>query len=136
MPMCGWRKRTGRPFPRRRISMFAPAIFSVAGASAESMLSVHLDLRFADDLAPARVFGFQQPAERRVAHGLRFRALIEQELLHLGLREDAVDLPVQLRKHRARGRRGREQRVPDYHVETWKAGLGDGGNLRREPRAP
>src|SRR6266853_4235365 len=135
IPMCEWRKRTGRPFPRLRISMFAPAIFSVTGPSAESMFSVHLDLRFADDLAPALVFGLQQLAKRRVAHGLHFRALIEQQLLQLGLQEDAVDLSVQLGEHHARGRRGCEKRVPDYHVETRKAGLGDGGNLRREGRA-
>ena len=58
--------------------MFAPAIFSVTGPSAESMCSVHLDLRFADDLAPALVFGLQQLAKRRVGHDLHFRALIEQ----------------------------------------------------------
>src|SRR5881396_1682995 len=99
MPMCGWRKRTGRPFPRRRISMFAPAIFSVAGASAESMFSVHLDLRFADDLAPTPVFGLQQFAKRRVGHRLHFRELLKQQLFRVGLREYAVDLTVQLREH-------------------------------------
>src|SRR6266705_6024585 len=125
MPMCGWRKRTGRPFPLRRISMFAPAIFSVAGASAESMFSVHLDLRFADDLAPALVLGLQQLAKRRVGHRQGLGALLEQQLLRVGLREYTVDLPVQLREHRARGRRGREQRIPDYYVEIRKARLRD-----------
>src|SRR6266571_2696390 len=136
MPMCGWRKRMGRPFPRRRISMFAPAIFSVAGLSAESMCSVHLDLRFAYDPAPARVFGPQQLAERRVGHDLHFRALIEQQLFRVGLREYAVDLAVQLRKSRARRRDRREQRVPDYHVEIRKARFGDRRYLRRVDGAP
>src|SRR5437879_8548962 len=125
MPMCGWRKRTGRPFPRLRISTFAPAIFSVTGPSAESMFSVHLDLRFADDLAPALVFGLQQLAKRRIAHRLHFRTLIEQQLFRVGLREYTVDLAVQLRQDRARGRRGREQRVPDYHVEIREARFRD-----------
>src|SRR6266581_4478928 len=131
IPMCGWRNRTGRPFPRLRISMFAPAIFSVTGASAESMLSVHLDLRFAYDPAPTFVFALQQLAERRIAHSPHFRALVEQHVFHLGLREDAVDLAVQLREHRGRRRARREQRVPDYHVETRKTRLGDGRDLRR-----
>src|SRR5438128_9645888 len=87
-PMCGWRNSTGRPFPRRRISMFAPAIFSVAGPSAESMFSVHLDLRFADHPSPALVLRPQQLAEFRVGHRQGLGALLEQQLLHLGLRED------------------------------------------------
>src|SRR6266853_5622156 len=136
IPMCEWRKRTGRPFPRLRISMFAPAIFSVTGPSAESMFLVHLDLRFADDLAPALVFGLQQLAKRRVGQRLGFRALLQQQLPRVGLREYAVDLAMQLREHRARGRRGREQRVPDYHVEIRKTRLRDGRDLRRERRAP
>src|SRR3979490_1220792 len=124
MPMCGWRKRTGRPFPRLRISMFAPAIFSVIWPSAESMFSVQLDLRLADDLAPALVFGLQQLAKRRVGHGLRLRALLQEQFLRIPLSQNAVNPPVQLREHRARGCRGREQRVPDYHVEIRKARLG------------
>src|SRR3989442_2223114 len=136
IPMCGWRKRTGRPFPRLRISMFAPAIFSVTGPSAESMFSVHLDLRFADDLAPALVFGLQQLAKRRVGQRLGFRALLQQQLPRDRLLEYAVDLAVQLREHRARGRRGREQRVPDYHVEIREARLGDRRDLGRVHRAP
>src|SRR6266545_2098396 len=82
MPMCGWRNRTARPSPRLRISMLAPAIFSVTGPSAESMFSVHLDFRFADDPAPALVLGPQQLAEFRVGHSPHFRALLEQQLVH------------------------------------------------------
>src|SRR5438445_2614423 len=136
IPMCGWRKRTGRPLPRRRISMFAPAIFSVTGPSAESMFSVHLDLRFADDLAPALVLDLQQLAKRRVGHGLHLRALLQEQFLRIASSRNAVDFPVQLREHGARGRCGREQRVPDYHVEIREARLRDRRHLRRVHGAP
>src|SRR5256885_16555543 len=117
MPICGWRKRIVRPFPRLRISMFAPAIFSVTGPTAESMVSVHLDLRFADDPAPALVLGLEQIAKRRVGQRQGLGALLQQQLLAVGLIEYAVDLAVHLREHSARGRRGPEQPVPDYHAE-------------------
>jgi len=42
--------------------------------------------------------------------------------------------PLQLREHRGRRRARREQRVPDYHVETREAHSAM-SNLRREGRA-
>src|SRR5947199_6080755 len=90
-PMCGCRKRIGRPLPRRTSSMFAPLIFT---------MSIHLDARLADHFPPAHVFGLQELAQRRGLHRRGLGALLEQQLSGVGLREHALDLAVQLGEDR------------------------------------
>src|SRR5205814_4822471 len=107
-PMCGCRNRIGRPLPRRTSSMFAPLIVT---------MSVDLDARLADHFAPARVFGLHQLAQRRQLHRRGLRALLEQELARLRLRERTSDLAMQFRDDLRWGRGRREKRVPDDDVE-------------------
>ena len=128
-------KQDGAPLPRLRISMFAPAIFSVTGPSAESMFQS--TLIFASRITlPQRAYSVCSSSRNAASLiGSHFRALIEQHLFHFRLHEDAVDLAVQLREHRRRRRARREQRVPDYHVEIRETRLGDRRDLRRENRA-
>src|SRR2546428_13684442 len=90
-PICGCRNRIGRPLPRLTSSMLAPLMLT---------MSIHLDARLADHLAPARVFGLQQPAQRRRLERRGLGTLLEQQLARVGLREHAPDLAVQLGEDR------------------------------------
>src|SRR5207253_4229065 len=85
-PMCGCRNRIGRPLPRRTSSIFAPLMLS---------MSIHLDVRFANDASPARVFLLQQLLECRRLHRRRLGALFQKHSLNISLYEHPVDLAME-----------------------------------------
>src|SRR5690349_14875289 len=97
-PMCGCRNSTGRPRPRRTISMSRPPIFSMLAPS----ISIHLDVRLADHPAPALVLAREHSAERRIAHRRGIGALLLEQRARVGILEHRADPVVQLREHRPR----------------------------------
>src|SRR5581483_11786626 len=94
-PMCGCRNSTGRPRPRRTISMSRPPIFSITLSMLAPSISIHPDVRLADHPAPALVLAREHSAERRIAHRRGIGALLLEQRARVGILEHRADSVVQ-----------------------------------------